>query len=116
MEYRILALMPQKLAFGFELAGIRTRVVDHPDRLRLVLREIFQEGDVGVVLLHQHLFDALDSRMRHRVLNSVIPLFLVISPEEAGERNVEAYVEQLIKDAVGYQMRVKKTSRSGSGA
>lgn len=109
MEYKVLALMPQKLALGFELAGIRTRVVD-PDHLRSVLREMLQQGDIGVVLLHQELFDRLDGRMRRRILESVIPLFLVVSPEEAGERNVEAYVEQMIKDAVGYPIRVRKAS------
>lgn len=108
MEYRVLAVMPQKLAFGFELAGISSVVVSDPGETRQVIRDLLRRNDAGVVLLHEKLYEALDSRMKSRVLDSVIPLFLVISPEEAGERNVEAYVEKLIKDAVGYSIRLQK--------
>ncbi len=108
MEFKILAVMPQKLAFGFELAGIPSVVVNEPEAVRSVIRDLFRRNDLGVVLLHERLFEALDSRLRNRVLDSVIPLFLVVSPEEAGERNVEAYVEKLIRDAVGYTIRVQK--------
>lgn len=110
MDYKVLAVMPQKLAFGFELAGISSVAVSEPDETRRVIRDLLRASDVGVVLLHEKLYETLDSRLKSRVLDSVIPLFLVISPEEAGERNVEAYVEKLIKDAVGYSIRLQKHS------
>jgi len=108
MEHKILAVMPQKLALGFELAGIPSVVANEPEAVRSIIRDLFGRKDVGVVLLHERLFETLDTRLKNRVLDSVIPLFLVLSPEEAGERNVEAYVEKLIRDAVGYTIRLQK--------
>jgi vacuolar-type H+-ATPase subunit F/Vma7 len=108
MERQILAIMPPEIALGFELAGIPSRSIHNPAELRSTLRDVLQDTRYGIVLLHESLYNELDARMQNRVLHSVIPLFMLLNPEEAGERNVQAYVEALIKDSVGYHIRVRK--------
>ncbi len=108
MERQILAIMPPEIALGFELAGIPSRPIQQTSELRSTLREVLQDPRYGIVLLHESLFGELDARMQNRVLHSVIPLFMLLNPEEAGERNIQAYVEALIKDSVGYHIRVRK--------
>ncbi|MEJ2182592.1 MAG: V-type ATP synthase subunit F [Nitrospirota bacterium] len=103
---KIVFITPPGAKPGFALAGVRQMAVEEKDAGK-ALEEAVAEPDTGVVALEERLFRKIGERAvrelqaRWEGLITVLP-----APERAGI-GAEEYLEELVRRAVGYHVRVE---------
>jgi len=108
MSHRIGVVSDEGVALGFRLAGVRPRVVDSRDGAARVLDGMIRDGTWGVILVQEDLVPpglAPSWRRSTAGLPIVVPF-----PAPRRERPVgdaEAYVAELLRQAVGYRVRLR---------
>jgi vacuolar-type H+-ATPase subunit F/Vma7 len=96
------------VTLGFALAGLRTHVVDSIESSSALLAEMIADPRWGVILVQEDLMPDL-SRAGARRAAGGLPL-LVPFPAPSLERppgEAEAYVAELLRQAVGYRVRLR---------
>lgn len=91
--------------YGFNLAGVGQRV-PAADELPLMLEQLMTDPSVGIVAIDERL---IDEEVQGQIAQSERhwPAVLVVLPSPQREaRPPEDYAMRLIRQAVGYQVRV----------
>ncbi|MGB3943879.1 MAG: V-type ATP synthase subunit F [Methanothrix sp.] len=84
---------------GFTLAGIRKAYeTASEDELITKIEEVMADPDVGIVVLSQSDFNALPSRLRGTLTESVKPTVIAIGTEQSTE------MREKIKRAIGVDL------------
>lgn len=95
---------------GFRLAGVEAVAAAGPVEAERLLHAWLAEGSTAVVLVTQTLVDGFSEAMRRRIeklsLPLVIPLPLV--PAWQKEQPSQRYILDLIRRAIGYQMKITR--------
>jgi vacuolar-type H+-ATPase subunit F/Vma7 len=98
-----------EVAGGFGLAGLRTNEAAHPAEAADRLRELRQQPDVGVILVEDTLYDRLPEELSREFSRHPLPMIVPfpgplwqIRPEGA-----EAYIVELLRQVVGYRVRLR---------
>lgn len=101
----VVVITPQDATRGFALAGVR-QATTSPEDLPAVLAAVAREPLTGVVIVDERLVDAA-ARDELRDMDRRWPgLVIVLPAPKQGERAEEDYVLQLIRRAIGYQVRL----------
>ena len=109
MKTRIRILSRPDVAPGFELAGMKTVEATRPEETADRLTELSEDPRVGVVLIQDALYESLPEQIRPRIAKRPLPMVVpfpgpawVLRPEGA-----EAYVVELLRQVVGYRVRLR---------
>ena len=108
MSHRVAVVGDSSVTLGFRLAGFRPHVVDSKDAAASLLARMGREPEWGVILVQEDLMPepALAAARRS---STGLPI-LVPFPGPALERpagEAEAYVAELLRQAVGYRVRLR---------
>ena len=105
---RVTVICKEGLGSGFKLAGLEVRVVPDAEAARGEVRDLLSGDDYGLVLIEEDLVAGLDERMRKAVDASNDPLFVPFPSLEPGawERDERAYLGEVVRRAIGFQIRI----------
>jgi V/A-type H+-transporting ATPase subunit F len=91
---------------GFALAGVR-QLAAAAEELPAVLRELASDPAIGVVIVDERLVSGIVQDLLRDMARRWSGLVIVLpAPERAGRGEAEDYVLQLIRRAIGYQVRL----------
>jgi vacuolar-type H+-ATPase subunit F/Vma7 len=94
----ILAYGTNEFVVGFQLAGIRTQEADEAGLDSEVLG-ILTEKKAGIVILDKKTSDMLAAETQEKLLQSINPVFVVLSEQESSEE-----LRMLIKKSIGVDL------------
>ncbi|GMU58297.1 MAG: hypothetical protein AMXMBFR34_00600 [Myxococcaceae bacterium] len=106
MELSVRVVCRPHLARGFELAGLSATRASDGVAAATALRRLAMDGEVGVVLVDDGLYAQLSSELKGRLDRQALPIIAPVpSPawDEKGE--AEAYVLEILRQAIGYRVR-----------
>jgi vacuolar-type H+-ATPase subunit F/Vma7 len=94
------------MAAGFELAGLGvTRVPDGATAAEAVKRWA-ADADVGIVLIDDALYRELPRDLLARIDRQALPIVAPVPAPRWDERSeAEAYVMEILRQAIGYRVR-----------
>jgi len=105
---RVTVICREGLGSGFKLAGLEVRVVPDAEAARGEVRGLLSGDDYGLVLIEEDLVAGLDERVRKAMDASDEPLFVPFPSLEpgAGERDERAYLGEVVRRAIGFQIKI----------
>ena len=109
MSHSVLALCRPEVAAGFRLAGLTvleaTGSADTTDRLR----EMKVRPDLGVILIEDTLYQRLPEELQREFGRRPLPMLVPFpGPQwEARPESAEAYIVELLRQVVGYRVRLR---------
>jgi vacuolar-type H+-ATPase subunit F/Vma7 len=108
MSHSVQVLCRPEVAAGFGLAGLRPlEALDAADgsaRLRALLRD----PTAGVVLVEESFYDALPDDARRELSRRPLPMVVPFpGPQWEGRREAETYIIELLRQVIGYRVRLK---------
>lgn len=109
MAYGVRVLARPEIGTGFSLAGLQPVEVANAERARERLAEVVATTDIGVVLVEEGIYDQLPEEVRRQLGRRPLPL-VVPFPEPAWARRAEpaeAYIVELLRQVIGYRVRLK---------
>jgi vacuolar-type H+-ATPase subunit F/Vma7 len=98
-----------EVAAGFGLAGLHTTEVEDPGQTGGRLRELREKPETGVVLVEQALYDQVPEEMLREWGRRALPM-LVPFPGPVWEtqlESAEAYIVELLRQVIGYRVRLR---------
>jgi vacuolar-type H+-ATPase subunit F/Vma7 len=107
-QYTILAVCRPALGRGFRLAGVPVIEATDADAAAVACAER-RAPDVGLVLIEQELLDAMKLEDRRQLSRAPLPI-LVPFPGSAWQTDrsrAEAYVAEILRQAIGYRVRLQ---------
>lgn len=109
MSHTVCTVCRPDVAAGFELAGLRTLEARTPDEAAACLRQLHEQPEVGVVLLEDSLYNKLPEELHREFGRRPLPMIVPFpGPLWAAEpESAEAYVVELLRQVVGYRVRLK---------
>ena len=97
-----------EFASAFELAGLAVTRVDATQDAPHAVRQAAANADVGIVLVDDVLYRALPRELLSRLDREALP---IVAPIPAAHRDVEgeaeAYILEILKQAIGYRVRLR---------
>lgn len=109
MSHAVAVLCMPEAAAGFALAGITPSEVPDASAGAEPLGALAADTDVGVILVQQRVFDAVAPDARRRLARRPLPL-VVPFPDPAltpAADDAEAYIIELLRQVVGYRVRLR---------
>jgi V/A-type H+-transporting ATPase subunit F len=107
MELSVRVVCRPELAPGFALAGLQSVGVERDGAAEAVQRLAAEPG-VGIVLVEDRLEAAIPEDVRRHLERQAAPLLVTFpSPSWQGPGAAEAYVLELLRQAVGYRVRAR---------
>ena len=106
MALTVRVLCRPEIAAGFALAGIAvTRVADAAAATRTLTR-LAEDAGVGMVLVEDTLYHALSRDLAARLDRQALPVVAPFpSPRWDVRGEAEAYVLEILRQAIGYRVR-----------
>lgn len=105
---RVRVVSQPALAAGLELTGLPvTRVADAGEAATAV-RRLAADVEVGIVLIDADLYRALPRDLTMRLDRQALPLIVPVPPPRWDERSeAEAYILEILRQAIGYRVRAR---------
>jgi vacuolar-type H+-ATPase subunit F/Vma7 len=106
---RIAVLASPATAGGWRLAGLDVGEAETASAGAAALEALLDAPDVGVVLVEQPLYDALDADARTALSRRPLPM-VVPYPAPAplpGAAGADAVIAELLRQAIGYRVRLR---------
>jgi vacuolar-type H+-ATPase subunit F/Vma7 len=96
------------LAAGFELAGLPVVRVDDALAAAQAVKRRASETDVGIILVDEELYSALPRDLLTRLDRQAVPMIAPVPAPRWDERGqAEAYVLEILRQAIGYRVRAR---------
>jgi len=83
---------------GFQLAGVH-KCFEADEDPKKAIRQIFDDKDIGIMIIDQKTLDSLDERTREEVESSVSPVAIVLSTSTSQEG-----FRKMIKKSIGIDL------------
>jgi vacuolar-type H+-ATPase subunit F/Vma7 len=106
---RLAVLASPATAGGWRLAGLALHETPSPTDGAVALARLAEDPEIGVLLVEQAIYDALDADQRlalsRRPLQMVVPF-----PDpawDAGAPGADAVIAELLRQAIGYRVRLR---------
>lgn len=108
-EGRVGVLSRAPSAAGFALAGLQPVEAEDGEEATRRMSTLLADARLGIVLIESDLYEALDDEVRRRISSRVLPLVIPFpGPAWAeGLAASDAYVVELLRRAIGYQVRLR---------
>jgi vacuolar-type H+-ATPase subunit F/Vma7 len=104
---KIVFITPAEAGLGFTLAGV-THHTASPDGAEAMLKKIMAEPDTGVAVIDERLVAAIDEERFREMERRWFGILLVLPAPEGGvEEPEEDYALRLIRQAIGYHVRLQ---------
>lgn len=95
-----------ELAAGFELAGLAVTCVRSNAEAAEAVRRLAADAEVGIILVDQVLYGALPHDLVARLDRQALPMLAPVPTPSWEDRSVaEAYVMDILRQAIGYRVR-----------
>ena len=105
---RLAVITDSGTATGFKMAGVDTFEVGSQQQLQAKLAELIHSEVYGLIAVNQDLAhdlgDEVDRIMKHRALPVILPFPV---PKGGSVESGEAYLNKLVKDAIGFYVKLK---------
>lgn len=97
------------VAAGFGLTGLHTTEVADPRETGERLRELRARPGVGVILVEQTLYDQLPEELHREWGRRALPMLVPFPGPmwEAKAESAEAYIVELLRQVIGYRVRLR---------
>ena len=102
---KVVLVTPHDAAHGFALAGVRQRTCSAAEASSII-REITGEPLAGLVIVDERLVDPPVQALMRELDRCWPGLVIALPAPQRGTRSEEDYVLQLIRRAIGYQVRL----------
>jgi vacuolar-type H+-ATPase subunit F/Vma7 len=108
-EGRVVVLCRPPSAAGFALAGLQPVAVQNGNEATRRLAELLADAGLAILLVESGLYDAFDDEARHLISSRALPLVIPFPGPEWTEHATaaDAYVVELLRRAIGYQVRLR---------
>jgi vacuolar-type H+-ATPase subunit F/Vma7 len=108
MSHSVQVLCRPEVAAGFALAGLRPyEIIGATDGIAR-LRELLRDPSAGVVLVEESFYDALPDDVRLELSRRPLPMVVPFpGPQWEGGRDAETYIIELLRQVIGYRVRLK---------
>jgi vacuolar-type H+-ATPase subunit F/Vma7 len=91
---------------GFELAGVAVERASDGHAAAEVVTRWASDADVGVVLVDHELYTALPADLLRRLDRRAVPVIASVPVPRWDERSeAEAYILEILRQAIGYRVR-----------
>ncbi|MDH4066061.1 MAG: V-type ATP synthase subunit F [Acidobacteriota bacterium] len=99
-------LMRPACAAGFQLAGLAVTEAHDGASAAVHIRRLVADPDVGVVLVDAALYRSLPREVTARLERQAIPVVAPVpAPNWNEQAEAEAYVLEILRQAIGYRVR-----------
>ena len=108
MSHSVQVVCRPEVAAGFGLAGLRPlEALDAADGVARV-RELLRDPAAGVVLVEESLYEAFPEDLRIELGRRPLPMVVPFpGPQWEARREAEAYIVELLRQVIGYRVRLK---------
>ena len=94
------------LAAGFELAGMAVTRAAGCSAAAAAVRRLASDRNVGIILIDDELYRGLPRALVARLDREALPVLAAVpSPRWDGRSAAEAYVMDILRQAIGYRVR-----------
>ena len=108
MSHAVTVLCRPEVAGGFGLAGMRPLEASDPAEGVARLRELLRDPAAGVVLVEEAFYEALPDDLRLELARRPLPMVVPFpGPRWEGRAAAEAYIVELLRQVIGYRVRLK---------
>lgn len=109
MPHTVEVLCEPETAAGFGLAGVRPIETTSPEATAALLRDLMRRPATGVVLLEQEAYERLPQDLRRELGRRPVPLVVPFPGPAWEERpaDAEAYIVELLRQVIGYRVRLR---------
>ncbi|HEY7480508.1 MAG TPA: V-type ATP synthase subunit F [Gemmatimonadales bacterium] len=108
MSHTARVLCQPELAAGFELAGLQVHEASSTDQAAERLGALLSQDEIGVLLVDERLHRGLSEELRRELARRPLPMVVPFpGPSWAEQRDPDAYVLELLRQAIGYRVRLK---------
>ncbi len=95
------------LSSGFELAGLRVHEASSAEQVTESLGALLSQQDLGVLLIDERLHRQLPEELRRALDRRPLPMIVPFpGPSWGDRRDPDAYVLELLRQAIGYRVRL----------
>ena len=107
MRASVRVLCLPEVAAGFALAGVAVDTTTLASDPGASLARLLGRGDIGVLLVEDRIYQALEDEVRRRADRSTTPVVVPFpSPSWEAAPPAEQYVVELLRRAIGYRVRL----------
>jgi V/A-type H+-transporting ATPase subunit F len=103
---RIVFITPPDARYGFSLTGVR-QVIAAPEAMETTLTELVNDTRIGVIVIDERLSREMTPESLQQVERRWRGLIVVLPAPEEAVLAEEDYAMQLIRRAIGYQVRLR---------
>jgi len=106
---RVAVLASPATSGGWQLAGLSLHEAPSAADGAAVLSRLLDDREIGVLLVEQPIYDALDADQRLALSRRPLPM-VVPYPAPAWEADapgVDAVIAELLRQAIGYRVRLR---------
>jgi len=109
MSFAVETVCTADVAAGLALAGLHTVEAANPAEAESRLRELRRRPEVGVILVEEALYDRLSEELQRDFGRRALPMLVPFpGPQwEARAESAEAYIIELLRQVVGYRVRLR---------
>jgi vacuolar-type H+-ATPase subunit F/Vma7 len=108
MSHTARVLCRPELAAGFELAGLQVQEASSMEQAAERLGTLLSQEEIGVVLVDERLHRGLPQELQRELARRALPMIVPFpGPSWAEHRDPDAYVLELLRQAIGYRVRLK---------
>ena len=109
MRHAVRVVCRPEVGAGFALAALRPVTADVPEAAVARVHELLADPAVGVVLVQDELYAALPEETLREVGRRPLPMVVPFPGPRwsSTERTEEAYIVEILRQAIGYRVRLK---------
>ena len=108
MSHTARVLCQPELAAGFELAGLQVHEASSAEQAAERLRALLSQEEIGILLVDERLHRRLSEELLRDLARRPLPMIVPFpGPSWVERRDPDAYVLELLRQAIGYRVRLK---------
>jgi V/A-type H+-transporting ATPase subunit F len=107
---KYLVITDPESAVGFRLAGVETLTAERADEAEELLQTAVNSGGTGLLLINESFMNRFSDALQRKLEKLSLPLIIPIPISSTWWKKEESedYIFNLIRRAIGYQMKIKK--------
>lgn len=107
---KIAVVTDPESAAGYRLGGLEVDVARDPAEAREILMSLIQSEDYGLIIVNMTLLPDPYQAVKKEMRNRDLPVLLSVPSHRAavtgGGEDAKEYMRQLIKDTMGYEIKL----------
>ena len=109
MSYAVRVICRPEVSQGFGLAGLRVSEAENGSDAAARLHDLLTDRETGIVLTQQRLYDDFPDDVRKSIARRPLPMIVPFpDPSRETKRDAaEAYIIELLRQVVGYRVRLR---------